>query len=371
MSSSPNIPSKVRFALVGCGVIAKTQVRALLEMKEQVDLVCLCDIDESQAQALSEEFDIPTMDLDTLCRDTTIEAVTVCTPSGLHADLAVRLMEAGKHVIVEKPMDITVEACQRMLDAANDSGRKLAVISQHRFDPSSRAVIAAREKGDLGELVFVEARVPWFRSQEYYDSAGWRGTMAMDGGGCMMNQGIHTIDLMLWMAGPVRRVSAQTRICAHERIEVEDLALITVEFENGMLGSVMASTSLYPGYPCSLGLYGQKGSALIEGDGLKTLAVEGKETLEGEGANAHARQVAAGGTRSATAAVDAGESYQWSWGDAHQAQFQDFVEAIREDRSPAVDGHCGLAAVEFILACYESAKADGQWVHLTGSACLA
>lgn len=354
----------IRFALIGCGSIAKTQIRALQQLGEQVELVFLCDSTEKHARDLATEFGCAVASFEVICDDPTIDAVTLCTPSGAHADLAVKLLKAGKHVIVEKPMDISVAACETLLAAAEASGKKLGVISQHRFDPALQLIKKTQDAGDLGELVFVEARIPWYRSQEYYDSADWRGTWAMDGGGCLMNQGIHTVDLMLYLAGPVKRVMARQGMTAHERIEVEDLIVVIVEFDSGVFGKLMASTALYPGFPATLGIYGTKGSAQLEGDELHSLAIQGQASLEGEGANAHARQVASGGTRSATAGVESGQTDEWKWGDAHRAQFLDFVQSIREDRPPLSDGHAGINAVRFIQACYRSAEADGIWVSV-------
>jgi len=325
----------------------------------------LCDVDPGRSAALAAEFGLASATYEEICADPQVDAVTICTPSGTHGDLARRALEAGKHVIVEKPMDVSVEACERLLEAARESDRRLAVVSQHRFDPASQRVGRLARDGRLGELFFVEARIPWYRSQDYYDSGKWRGTLAMDGGGCLMNQGIHTVDLMLWLAGPVKRVRAVMATAAHERIEVEDLITVQIDFASGARGLLLGSTALYPGFPASLGLYGTSGSALIEGDRLKTVAIRGEQAEDGEGATAHALQVASGGTRSATAGVDEGEGEEgeWKWGDAHRAQLADFAESVRSNQEPAVTGRDGLEAVRFIKACYESAERD-SWLRL-------
>ncbi|MFP4070078.1 MAG: Gfo/Idh/MocA family protein [Opitutales bacterium] len=357
------VVSPLRFAIVGCGSIAKTQIRAILELGEAAELIALCDSQDERAVELAAEFGLNSASFDAICADPRIDAVSICTPSGNHAELAVRALDAGKHVITEKPMDVSVEACERMLEATARNGRQLGVISQHRFDPACSVVREALDAGKLGDLVFAEARIPWYRSQEYYDSGNWRGTLEMDGGGCLMNQGIHTVDLMLWFAGPVKRVRAVMATAAHERIEVEDVITAQIEFASGAMGSLVASTAFCPGLPASLGIFGKTGLAFIEGDELHTLAVEGEAPLRGDGANAHAVQVASGGTRSATAGVDAGQKDAWKWGDAHRAQLLDFVESIRAGRPPKVDGPSGRDAVAFIKACYASAE-SGEWVVL-------
>ena len=249
MITASSSTSPIRFALVGCGAIASTQIKALLELSPEVELVAVCDLVAERVQSLAHEFSLQVMDFEAICADSTIDAVTFCTPTGVHAELAIRAMEAGKHIIVEKPMDVSEAACRKLKDAASATGKLCSVISQHRYDPASRIVRDALDAGKLGDVIFTEARIPWYRTQEYYDSEDWRGTWAIDGGGALTNQGIHTVDLMLWFAGPAKRVYARMATVAHERIEVEDLITVQVEFESGMMGSLIASTALYPGYP--------------------------------------------------------------------------------------------------------------------------
>lgn len=356
-------PSPLTFALVGCGSIAPTQAKALAALPGDAHLTHCCDIDVTKAGTFAAEFGLKAARFDAILDDPAIDVVTFCTPSGLHASLGARALAAGKHIIIEKPMEITPSACEQLLAAERASGRKLSVVSQHRFDPSSQRVRAALDRGELGPLILAEARVPWYRTQDYYDSGDWRGTWALDGGGCLMNQGIHTVDLMLWLAGPVKTVYAQMRTAGHERIEVEDVVCATLTFANGAVGNLMATTCAHPGFPACLGLHGTQGSAIIEGDELKTFAIRGRETVHGHSATAHALQVASGGTRSATAHAAAAAltatppaAATWSWGDAHRAQFADFIRAVRTGGTPLVDGVAGRAAVTLIHAVYESAR---------------
>ncbi|MGW6130312.1 Gfo/Idh/MocA family protein [Cellulomonas sp. NPDC055163] len=361
--------SRLRFAVVGCGVIAPTHVRALLELADRVELVACSDVLPERARALADEFGLEARPYEDVLADPTIDAVSVCTPSGRHAEVGVPALLAGKHVVVEKPMDVSVEACDRLLAAQATSGTALAVISQHRFDPASRAVKAAVDAGELGRVVLAEARVPWYRTQEYYDSGDWRGTWALDGGGALINQGVHTLDLLRWTCGPVRTVYAQARTAAHERIEVEDVVCATVTFANGAVGSVVASTAAYPGFPARLAVHGTRGGAVIEGDRLAVLSTVDGVARGGEAVNAHAVQVATGGTRAATRAVD--ESARAvaaelraddtpepadTWGRAHRAQLLDLVDAVEQGRPPLVDGLEGRNAVELVRAIYDSAR---------------
>ena len=248
----------LRFGLVGCGSIGPTHARALQALSESANLVACADVVPERAAAFAEEFGLMAVTYDEILADPEIDAVTVCVPSGLHAAIGVPALQAGKHVVVEKPMEITLDACDRLIQAQRESGRTLAVISQHRFDPASILVRQSLENGDLGKIVFADARVPWYRTQEYYDSGDWRGTWALDGGGALMNQGVHTVDLMRWLCGPVATVYAQARTATHERIEVEDVVAATLAFQNGAIGSLMATTSAYPGFAVRVAVHGAR-----------------------------------------------------------------------------------------------------------------
>ena len=361
----PDTP--LRFALVGCGTIAPTHAQALEALKDDgACLVACCDSVPERAGALAARFGLEVCDFDDVLANDGIDAVSICTPSGTHADLGGRALRAGKHVIIEKPMDISLDACDRLLAAQRESSRRLAVISQHRFDQASITVKAALDTGILGRMVFAEARVPWFRTQDYYDSGDWRGTWALDGGGALMNQGVHTADLLRWLGGPIEAVYAQARTLAHERIEVEDVVAATVTFASGAVATLSASTALYPGFPVRLAVYGTEGSAIIEGDMLHTLTTKSGTSGGGEAAHAHALQVATGGTKAATASAGslmAASDPASVWGEAHRAQFADFLRCCRTGETPVVDGAEGRKAVELVLAVYESAR-TGQVVRL-------
>jgi UDP-N-acetyl-2-amino-2-deoxyglucuronate dehydrogenase len=356
-----NIPP-LRFGLVGCGSIASTHAHALAAQPEAI-LVACTDVVLERTHKFAVDFDLQPLSWAELLANPTIDAVTICTPSGLHAELGTQALRAGKHVIIEKPMDVSLEACNALITAQHETGKTLAVISQHRFDRASQSVRQALDAGLLGNLLLVDARIPWYRTQEYYDSGDWRGTWAMDGGGCLMNQGVHTVDLMRWLAGPIASIYAQARMAAHTGIAVEDAITATLTFTNGAIGTLMASTAAYPGFPARLALHGTLGSAIIEGDALHTLAIQGQESITGEVAVAHALQVATGGTKAATLAPpELGAA--GAWGDAHRAQLADFIHCCRTGETPMVNGHEGRKAVAVVLAAYESAR-TGQIVNLT------
>src|SRR5207249_156719 len=185
-------------------------------------------------------------------------------PSGAHMESAVAAAEAGKHVVVEKPLEITVERCDRIIGACQKNGTQLCTIFPSRFADANRTLKAAVDAGQFGRLTLGETTCKWWRSQEYYDRGGWRGTWALDGGGALMNQAIHNVDLLLWIMGPATHVTAFTGLLAHERIEVEDTAVACVRFASGALGVIEATTSVFPGLPKTIALHGDRGTAVVE-----------------------------------------------------------------------------------------------------------
>ncbi len=356
--TNPYGDRKVRFGIIGCGAIGPTHAAALAALPD-VELVAVADPLPERAGDLAERFNVPGVYADAaeLLADAAVDVVCLCTPSGAHADGTVAALEAGKHVVVEKPMDVTVEACDRVLAAQQRTGRLVSVISQHRFDPATERVKGLVDAGTLGRLVLVTADVKWFRTQAYYDAGRWRGTWALDGGGAVMNQGIHTVDLLLHLAGPVRTVYAQTRTAAHDRIEVEDVAAATLTFANGAIGTLVATTAAFDGLPARVDLFGTAGTAILEGDAVRLVKVRGDPTLAvSEPAAAHALSVAASGTAAAAASA-------LTWGDAHRAQLADVVRCLRTGGRPRSDAADGRAAVRLVRAVYESAR-SGRPVEL-------
>ncbi|HWD46813.1 MAG TPA: Gfo/Idh/MocA family oxidoreductase [Actinomycetota bacterium] len=342
--------SKVRFAVVGAGVIGDVHARAIRSLPEVAELRLVVSTREATARRLAEAQGATgwSTDYQAMLADPEIDAVSICTPSGTHADLAVAALQAGRHVMVEKPIDVSLEAADRVLAAERASGKKVAVVSQHRFDPSTEQVIAAIEAGDLGRLTSGIASTAWWRGQSYYDSGRWRGTWAMDGGGAIMNQTIHTIDLLVAMLGVPTEVFAYAARLAHERVEVEDTAVAVVRFAGGALGMIHGTTAAYPGLDAGVRVFGTKGSAVISDDQLVyfhhnpgpapelTMPLPMTETNQITGAD--------------TVTAD-----RHGLGAAHVAQFADFVDAIRSERPVRVGTREARAVLAVVLGLYQSA----------------
>ena len=347
---------KLRFALVGAGMIGGVHARALAELADVAQLVAVVDSDPAKAQALAGRYGAAAhTDLAAVLRRDDVDAVSVCTPSGLHADGAVAALDAGKHVVVEKPLDVSLAAADRILDAEKRSGRTVAVISQHRFDKSSEKVLAAVRAGHLGTVTSAIASHAWWRGQTYYDSGDWRGTWALDGGGAVMNQTVHTINLMTTIVGTPVEVFAYTACLAHERIEVEDTAVAVVTFASGALGVIHATTAAYPGLDASLRVFGSKGSAVISNDELTFLFLNDWESTE----------IAMSEMTGLNQVTDeyALEPADLPLGRAHRRQLADFVDAVATGRPPRVGTAEARTSLSVILAMYESA-ATGRAVKL-------
>ena len=287
-----------------------------------------------------------------------LDIVNVCTPSGLHGEYAIQVMRAGCHVMVEKPMEITLAKIDEMLRVQQETGRKLAVISQHRFDPASQQVHSLLQEQAFGKLVLGNASIPWWRSQKYYDSGAWRGTWQFDGGGVLMNQSIHSIDLLQWLMGRVKSIYAYTDTLIH-RMETEDVAVAVLRFVNGALGTIVATTDAYPGVGTRIEIYGDRGSALIENDQLGYLHLA-RDEQEEVGPYGSAPQQSRSEGRSQTGAADPAAISI----DTHVQQIADMIRAVRENGTPLLDGYGARHPVEIILGIYESAR-TGTEVRLS------
>ena len=349
----------LRFGILGCGVIGPHHAPAIVGL-DSADLVAVADVVPEKAERLAGEYDCSWYtSLEDMLSKAELDAVCICTPSGMHAEGAIAALEAGKDVVIEKPVDVSLKAVDRVLDVQRATGRKVAVISQHRFDPAARAVREAVSKGEFGRLTSGSAEVRWWRSQSYYDSGGWRGTWALDGGGVLINQAIHSIDLLQWLMGPVVEVTAYTGLLAHERIEVEDSAVAILKFAGGAIGTIVATTAAYPGLTARIVVHGERGSAVIDDDELRYFHAGG-EDVQGEdygagGAKNQADKVLERYGATADSGPGAGAD-PGSLSMAHRDQIQDFVEAISEDRKPSIDAEEGRKPLAIISGIYESAQ---------------
>ena len=257
-------------------------------------------------------------------------------------------------MIVEKPLEITTERCDKIIEACDKAGVRLTVTFQSRFHESSKLMKKAVDANRFGKITMGDAYVKWYRSQEYYDSGAWRGTWALDGGGALMNQAIHSVDLLVWLMGPVEEISAMMATMTHERIEVEDVAVANLKFASGALGVIEATTTSYPGALKRIEISGDQGSAVLEEEDIKDWQFA-DETADDE----TIRTEMAGKTDSGGGAADPSAISHHG----HTMVFEEFISSIIEDRPSLIDGHEGRRSVEVIEAIYESAK-SGQRIKL-------
>jgi predicted dehydrogenase len=347
---------KLRFGILGCGVIGPHHARSIADLDDAA-LVAVADRTTERARKLADEYGCAWHDdLSGLLLSEDLDVVCICTPSGMHAEQAMAALEAGKDVVIEKPVDITLKAVDRLLAAQRTTGRKATVISQHRFDPATQTVKEAVNGDQFGRLTSGSAEVRWWRSQSYYDSGGWRGTWALDGGGVLINQSIHSIDLLQWLMGPVLEVSAYTGLLAHEGIEVEDTAVAILRFANGAMGTIVATTAAYPGLTARIVVHGDRGSAIIDDDDLSYFhaAEDGQEGAAYGGGENQAEKVMQ--RYGATASGSGAGADPSNLSMAHRDQFQDFIGAVREGREPLVTVEEGRKSLAIILGIYESAR---------------
>jgi UDP-N-acetyl-2-amino-2-deoxyglucuronate dehydrogenase len=350
--------SPLRFAIVGCGVIGQVHARAISRTAGAA-LTVTVDLVDAAARELADQHGASPAALgDALLRDD-VDAVAICTPSGNHADLAIQALAAGKHVVIEKPLDVSIEAARRLNDALAASDRTVTVISQHRFDPSALVVHDAIRRQLFGTITSGLASVAWWRSQSYYDSGDWRGTVSMDGGGALMNQAIHTIDLLVWLMGEPVEVTAYAGRLAHQRIEVEDTAVAIVAFESGALAVIHGTTAAYPGLSARVQVHGTLGSAIIDDDKLEyfhAASPEDASPVYGAGLSSNQAAQALPDQELAGQLTGADPS---ALSNAHDLQYADFVDAVRNGREPWVTVASAITTLQVILAVYESARSGG------------
>jgi predicted dehydrogenase len=338
----------IGFAIVGCGMIARFHARALAEIPD-AKLVALVSRSQDSARKLANELGQELALYTGLAQalaDPAVHAVIITTPSGAHLEPAVEAAAAGKHVVVEKPLEITAERCDRIIAACERGGVLLCTIFPSRFGDANVELKRAVEAGRFGRLTLGETTCKWWRSQAYYDEGGWKGTRALDGGGALMNQAIHQVDLLQWLMGDVTAINGFTATLAHERIEVEDTAVACLRFASGALGVIQATTSVHPGLPKTIGIHGDRGTVVIEQDDILRWDFE-PATKEDEAVRQRfAQKSGASGGSSNPAAISH---------EGHRRQLADFVAAIQKGGKPLVDGREGRKAVAIIEAIYRAA----------------
>jgi UDP-N-acetyl-2-amino-2-deoxyglucuronate dehydrogenase len=328
--------------LVGAGAISTQHLEAIAAV-DGLRLGGVAGASGERARSIGERNGVPwTTELDRLLDQPDIDAVAILSPSGLHSSQAIAALERGKHVLVEKPIALSVADADAVVETAERRGLTLATVSQRRFEPAVRALREAVADGALGTVALILAEGIYVRPQSYYDSAAWRGTIALDGG-VLMNQAIHVVDLIRWIGGPVRSVSGHVATRTHV-MEAEDAACVSLEFASGAVGSVIATTSAEVETPTELRIHGEAGHVRLVGDRAAEWEVPGRA--------APVAEPSAGGDGS-TAPVAA------TWGTTsagYVQQYRDFLDAIRNRRPPAVTGRDGRNAVEIVVAAYESSR---------------
>lgn len=336
----------VGFGIVGTGLIAGMHARALAEVSTARLAACLSR-DAARADRFAQEHGCAAFsDLDSFLAHPDLDAVSICTPSGAHLEPALAAAAAGKHLFVEKPLEVTLDRCRRIVDAADAAGVVCSGVFQSRSLPDVLLIRRALEQGRFGDIVAGDAIVKWSRPASYYRDS-WHGTQALDGGGALMNQSIHTIDLLQWLLGPIESVQAFTARRAHAGLEVEDTAVASVRFASGALGTIQGSTAIHPGFERRIEIGGTAGSAVLIGDVIREWHFTDETE---EDAALRARRAAADPGRGG-ASDPAGVGIA-----GHRRQYEEVTAAILHGAKPDIDGRAAMAAVAIVLAIYRSAR---------------
>ena len=331
---------KLKIGILGCGTISSVHAQALKETKN-AEAVSAFSRNQENLKRITKEYSLTGYtSLDDFLNDTSIDAVTICTPSGTHLDFAKKAAIAGKHVIIEKPIEVTLERAKKIIEVCKANNVCLAVIYQNRFLSDIVKMKQAIEDGRIGKIFMADAYIKWYRSQEYYNSAIWRGTMNLDGGGVLINQAIHTIDLLIWLAGDIKSVFANVGTFTHRDIEGEDNAVAVLRFTSGAIGVIEGSTSVVPAFKRKIEIHGEKGTAILDGDSFKLLQTE--EAINKE----EVKQSNRGGSSPL-----AGFSVE-----PHKKQFEQISNAILNDKKVAVSGEDSLKSLSVVKAIYESSN---------------
>jgi predicted dehydrogenase len=331
------------FGIIGGGGISDTHARAANEI-DGVQVSAFAGANTEKVQALANKHGgAAYADLNSFLSHQPMDAVIIGSPSGLHAQEGIECARRGLHVLVEKPIDVTVEKSDALIAECEKNNVKLAVCYQDRFAADSNRLKELIGNGDLGKLILISGRVKWYRPPEYYSSSRWRGKLALDGGGALINQAIHTVDLLLWLLGDVKRVYAKSLTALHD-IESEDTVVATLEFANGAIGTLEAATSVYPGYDRRIEITGSEGTIIFEHD--RIIAADLKKPIAG-GLDTTAKDT----NRSSSSPIVSDVS-------GHKRIIEDFVNAVQTNDTPRCDGHEGRRSVVLVEAIYESARTN-------------
>ncbi|MBC8158461.1 MAG: Gfo/Idh/MocA family oxidoreductase [Alphaproteobacteria bacterium] len=344
------------FGIIGTGTIGPFHARAIQTL-DNARFVGAYDANADSLTAFGKDFPGKLYsDLQSMVDDPEISIVTICTPSALHVEPALAAIAAGKHVIIEKPLDVTLERCDQIIEAAEKKGVVAACVFQNRFIRGAKILKEAVDEDRFGRLVLGDAYIKWFRSQDYYDGRAARGTLALDGGGALMSQAIHAIDLLQWYMGPVDSVYAYADTLGHERLDFEDVSVAVLRFASGAMGVIEGSTAVYPGFFKKIEISGVGGSAVLEEESITTWSFA-EESDKDEAIREEFRdQGDSGGGAADPTAIDFR---------LHAAQFRNLMEHLDGKAELLVDAREARKAVEIILAIYESAD-TGKPVQIKG-----
>jgi len=334
---------KFKIGIIGIGTIADVHAQAI-QASKNMELLSAFSRNPEKAIAFTKKYDIQCFtDWNKFIEDPELDAVSICTPNGTHLDYGEKAAVAKKHVIVEKPIEVTLERAQKLIDQCNNNDVQLAIIYQSRFMDNMPELKEFIDNNGLGKLFMGDATIKWYRSQAYYDSGAWRGTLELDGGGVLINQAIHTVDLLQWLMGDIVTIFGQTGTFTHN-LEGEDNAIATIRYKNGAIGVIQASTSVQPSQSRRIEIHGEKGSVLIDGDDIKISMTEDDPTKD----NTQNEHLGSG----SSSPMD-GFSFE-----PHKRQFEAIARAIQNNKIPPVSGVKSLKSLAIVLGIYESARTN-------------
>jgi len=332
--------NKVRFAIVGCGMIADFHAKAIKSL-ESAELVGAVDSFPKNLNAFCEKYDIKAFDsFDEVIASEGVDAVCICTPSGFHAKQAIEALKNGKHVVIEKPMALNTEDADKIIAECEKSNCLLTVISQLRFTEGVQKIKSLIEENAFGKIALCDLYMKYWRSPDYYKGGGWKGSKALDGGGALMNQGIHGIDIIQYMVGEAELLHGKTETVFHD-IEVEDLAVATVKYPCGAVGVIEGTTCCYPGFERRIEILGSNGCAVLNEGIIEKLVINGEDVTEKKQEE----------QRPSTANDPSAMSYK-----LHAMQIENFVNAINGKEKLLIDAKAGKVAVKLIEDIYNFNK---------------
>ena len=338
--------NEVAFGIVGPGMIGKVHAEAIQAIPN-ARLVAVCGRNATKTNEFATRFGATSYtDYEQFLAHPGLQVINLCTPSGQHAEEGSAAARAGKHVLTEKPIETTLAKADALIAACDTAGVRLGVIFQSRFLPAVLRIKQALDENRLGKLILCDAIVKWYRAPEYYADS-WHGTQALDGGGALINQAIHTVDLLRWLVGPVETAFALKGALRYPQIEGEDTLVSCLRFQSGALGVIQATTSVKPGFKRRVELSGERGTIILDGDAISVWAIDGEEAAPSNDA-----QLTDG---SANPAAISNEG--------HRMQIEDMVNAVLENRAPLIDGREGRLSLELVEALYASAnEARAVWL---------